>query len=98
MQRRKIDALGLKRFVDSYRITPDKSEADSLKTLLSDLEAVPERSWYVGDNPNKDFCIPSTLGMTTVRIRSGVHKDVTGDIADRQINTIGEIIELVVDV
>jgi len=97
MQRRKIDALDLKQFIDSYIITPDKSNSDSLSTLLSDLEAAPEKSWYVGDNPNKDFFVPLTFGMTTVRIRSGIHKDVTGGTADRQIDTFGEIVKFLTD-
>ena len=34
---------------------------------------------YIGDNPAKDFVNLNKLGMHTVRVLTGVHKDVTAE-------------------
>lgn len=49
---------------------------------------------YIGDNPAKDFVNLNKLGMKTIRIRTGVHRDVIatpGYDAHIHINTLTEL-------
>lgn len=49
---------------------------------------------YIGDNPAKDFVNLNKLGMKTIRVRTGVHRDVIakpGYDANIHINTLAEL-------
>lgn len=70
-QRNKIEALGLKKYIDEEniiindvveRFKPDRrSFLYYMKKYGKDYDY-----WYIGDNTNKDFVAPNSLGWTTV--------------------------------
>jgi len=84
VQRRKLTALGLEGYFDAVLITDDKgveywkphpwSYEEAARQLGCDITGLV----YVGDNPNKDFCTPRKLGMSTIRVRreGGLHAAV----------------------
>lgn len=78
MQQKKVDALGLEALVDEITITEDKTRLDAFERVLSRCDLPPTDVAYVGDDPSKDFEVPSDLGMVTVRVRVGMHADVVG--------------------
>lgn len=49
---------------------------------------------YIGDNPAKDFVNLNKLGVQTVRVRTGCHKDVRAQLKHDAIKTIGNLSEL----
>jgi len=75
MQWNKISTLGVSKFVDDIAVTSDKTTTNAFRRFLSKYDISPSDAMYVGDNPNKDFVVPNELGMTTVRIVTGVHAE-----------------------
>jgi putative hydrolase of the HAD superfamily len=74
-QRAKVVALGLDRWLDPVVVTSELGE-DCGKPSPAAFEHVervlgvrPDRCWYIGDNPLKDFVAPLERGWTAVRIR-----------------------------
>jgi putative hydrolase of the HAD superfamily len=93
-QRRKVDALGLRRWADPVVITdlwgpgygkPHPRGFEAVETAQPGL-----RMAYVADNPAKDFMEPARRGWLTVRVRrpGGLHEhapsgaDVQAEIPD----------------
>lgn len=74
-QRRKIEALGLDRFIapDLILISEETGfDKHSRNNFAAVVRAFPEaRSFfYIGDNPEKDFYQPNLMGWTTVQAPS----------------------------
>jgi len=71
--RQKLARLGLADRIDAIYVTPEEQETKydegPFIDILTDLDAAPERSIFVGDNPEMDFRWPNKLGMTTVWVR-----------------------------
>lgn len=82
-QRRKIEALGLKRYVpDENIIISEESGYDknSPDNFIAMVRRYPEASgfYYIGDNERKDFLQPNLLGWTTLKVpyhSDNVHED-----------------------
>ena len=81
-QRNKIDALGLKCWIENDDIIISE-EFGSEKPALANFEYFMKRYpgcsdfTYVGDNPDKDFIAPNTLGWETICLRDdgrNIHK------------------------
>ena len=81
-QRNKIDALGLKCWIENDDIIISE-EFGSEKPALANFEYFMKRYpgcsdfLYVGDNPDKDFIAPNTLGWETICLRDdgrNIHK------------------------
>ena len=81
-QRNKIMALGLDRWIDDADIVVSE-EIGSEKPALANYEYFMKRYpgcsdfTYVGDNPDKDFIAPNTLGWETICLRDdgrNIHK------------------------
>ena len=72
-QRRKIEALGLKRFIspDMFLISEetgvDKHSSQMFATVVRFFPEAKE-FYYIGDNPLKDFYHPNLLGWTSIQI------------------------------
>lgn len=81
-QRNKIDALGLDRWITNEDIVISEefgSEKPSMANYEYFMKRYPQcRDFtYVGDNPQKDFIAPNTLGWTTLCLKDdgrNIHK------------------------
>jgi putative hydrolase of the HAD superfamily len=96
MQRKKVTALGLEDLVDEIAITEDKTETDAFERVLASRDVAPSDSVYVGDDPSKDFDVPTSLGMVTVRVRTGMHADasVPGPEPTHEVSTLARLPEV----
>ena len=81
-QRNKIEALGISRWIDEKDMVISE-EFGSEKPALANYEYFMKRYpgcsdfTYVGDNPDKDFIAPNTLGWETICLRDdgrNIHK------------------------
>ena len=82
VQARKVEALGLAERVDGIYITHRFGLA-AAKPSVHCFELIRQREkcgWeemlYVGDNPHKDFVGIKPLGVNTVRVQTGPHKNL----------------------
>lgn len=92
VQRRKVEALGLSKLefvMYTDELAPNRAAwKPSPQPFLAALEyfaVLPQMACYVGDNPEKDFTGPKSLGMKTVWIRreGGVYAAKYMDSADQ---------------
>ncbi len=74
-QAAKAEALDVARYADPVILTDRwgkafwKPHTRAFKAVAEAFALPPERLVYVGDNPEKDFHVSTTLGWTTVRLR-----------------------------
>ena len=74
-QRLKISALGVEHFVEEIVVTGERHPSwrkpgrPGFEYLQSRFGALPANSIYLGDNPQKDFEGPLSLGWTVARMR-----------------------------
>lgn len=106
VQQRKWLALGLADYFQSVVFTDQlgpefqKPDPRPFQVVLRQLDAEPERSVYIGDNPSKDFRGCRQLGMGTIRLRlpDGIYRDLEPegplDKADQTSLEIGELAAL----
>jgi putative hydrolase of the HAD superfamily len=75
----KLDRLDFANYFDAVVVTPDhdltKTEPEPFRRALDALDADPDRTVFVGDNPRTDCRVPNRLGMTTVRLARGRYVD-----------------------
>lgn len=104
-QRHKIDALGLYRWISDGDIVISE-EFGSEKPNLANYEYFMNRYsrkaefYYVGDNPQKDFLAPNSLGWTTICMRDNgqnIHKyDERVNVeANYLIDNIKELLDII---
>lgn len=99
-QRAKVEALGLAPTVDPIVVTselgPGHAKPDPLPytTVEAAVGAGPERCWYIGDNPAKDFVTPLARGWTPIRIRrpGSLHLDVATPDGVAEIVSLDELV------
>ena len=78
----------------------DKTDPRAFSETLAELDAAPERSLYVGDNPHTDFRHSNDLGMYTVRLARGRYVDRDprdGEAPDRVVDSLSALLALVED-
>mgnify|MGYP001237096554 FL=1 len=66
----------------------------SFKKMLSYYNVNPNQALYVGDNPNKDFLGPKSLGIKTIRVFKGKYKHLKKNKffeADKKINKLTDL-------
>lgn len=74
VQWNKIEALGLKKYMDKIIVTDDygkdfwKPSVKPFQKMMDYFGGQPEEYVYIGDNPTKDFIGPKNLGMNSIRI------------------------------
>lgn len=102
-QRRKIDALGIRRWAEAVVITDDlpgrtpKPGHDGYKTLMERLSVTGNECVYVGDNPRKDFRGARELGWWTIRLRlpGQLHEsrepESAEDAADVEVRSVEDL-------
>lgn len=105
-QRRKIEALGLDRFVMPEDVMiSEETGCDKLKptNFSAIVRRYPEASRfiYVGDNASKDFFMPNLLGWTTCRVPAhpdNVHprrdNEDTAYMPEIELKDIGELVKI----
>lgn len=79
----KIEALGLREWVDAVVLTDalgpglGKPHPRAFECIAEQLRVERYRCVYVADNPSKDFVAPNSLGWTTVQVRraDGIYRD-----------------------
>ncbi len=82
VQRRKVAALGLGSVFRALVYTWDrgsecqKPHPSGFLEALAQLGVAPCQALYVGDNPTKDFQGARRVGLLTVRVRRGAHRDL----------------------
>lgn len=94
----KICRLGIESFFDEIFVTADyslsKKKSEPFKKVIDTLSVEADKTAYVGNHPIVDVHHPNQLGMTTIRIKTGIqsdkdfNKDVTPDL---EINNICEL-------
>ena len=82
VQEGKVKALKIKCFFDvvTYAIEHGgKNTTSAFQVTLEKLKVNPQDSIYIDDNPLKGFDIAKKLGIHTVRILKGEHRDFKAD-------------------
>ena len=81
VQLSKYQSLGLDEWIDQVIFTDDLGEGKAKPSLVpfqmmvEALGVIFQEACYIGDNPAKDFWGCNQLGMTTIRLKRGKHKD-----------------------
>jgi putative hydrolase of the HAD superfamily len=100
VQRAKAAALDLARWIDHLRCTWDdgaerqKPHPQAFTPALAALRVAAGEAAYVGDNPAKDFVGARGLGLHTVRLRRGPHRDAIAAASHAAAVDIGSLDEL----
>ena len=99
-QKRKIESLGLLDLFDAIVYTKalevSKSSTIPFSEVLTQLNADPEESYYVGDNPLIDFKGAKEAGLRTIRLLRGEFRNrPKNEHIDMEINGLEEIVEVV---
>ena len=95
MQIRKVEALGLEKIIDTVVYTDVlgtsnwKPSEIPYKVALELMRATPKQSFYIGDNPKKDFKGANEVGIKTVWLKKD--KSVKYDF-----NTVSEKPDLII--
>jgi putative hydrolase of the HAD superfamily len=82
VQRKKINALGIKHlFVKTiptyqYGLNFGKPSVLTFQKIMKLENCHADKLVYIGDNPNKDFVNIKKIGVRTVRVLTGVYKDL----------------------
>jgi len=80
VQRRKLNALGIKDFFDFVVYTDDynkpKPDPFCFEKILKHFKVLPNQAVMVGDNPFKDFPGAKNMGIKTVRVLQGEYKNI----------------------
>lgn len=100
-QKNKIKALGIENDFDVITINDiskgiTKKNKEPFLQTISKLEINPENTFYVGDNPLKDFVVSKKLGIQTIRIKrnQGWFKDVTVSMDYEADHVLASLLEL----
>jgi len=105
VQQRKVDALSISPLFRRIFITHRfgiKNAKPSIYCFERIFKAEKCNDWsemtYIGDNPAKDFVNLNKVGMNTIRVMTGVHKNVKakpGYDAQHSIQELSKLLELV---
>jgi len=78
---------------DDYKIT--KPDPGYFEAILKKCKCKPEESVMVGDRIDKDIIPAKMIGMKTIRVKTGIHKNqeprIPDEIPDLSVNKIEEI-------
>ncbi|MCK4528882.1 HAD-IA family hydrolase, partial [candidate division WOR-3 bacterium] len=82
VQESKVKALNIEGFFDSITYAIEHNGKNNTQVFMATLEKLrvkPSESIYIDDNPLKGFFVARKLGIHTVRILRGEHKELKGD-------------------
>ena len=101
LQYAKLDILGLHPFFDEIIATGDygihKPDSGIFDIMREKLGFSPEEMVYVGDNPLNDIEGARGAGWKTIWMKSTGYWDEKIAPADREVNTVNEIIDTISD-
>lgn len=104
VQKRKVDALSIENYFDVIIFTDVlgekfwKPSIEPYKLALSLLNCEAKNSYYVGDDPYKDFKAPKLLGMKSIQVKMEDELDYWKERgyervdADVTVNNLNEIL------
>lgn len=104
VQKNKVKALKLQKyfdcmiFSDEYGIENQKPSEVPFRKAVEFLGVDMQKSVYVGDNPRKDFITAKKLGMYSIRILKGRHKDAAFDEeheANVKVNELTQALDVI---
>lgn len=99
LQYSKIDMLLLRPYFDEIIVTGDyeihKPDKEIFDIMRGKFVFSPEEMVYVGDNPVNDIKGARSAGWKTVWMNSTGYWDETVARADREVRTVGEVIDAV---
>lgn len=104
VQRKKIQALGIKDYLDIIIFTHKYGEGKQkpnpfpYQKAMKKLSIKSREAIYVGDDPCKDFIGAKRLGMYTIRVLRGKYKNIRLDKtfeADYEVENLEEIDRLI---
>lgn len=100
VQANKIQALGITKFFRHCYITHRYGVA-SAKPSLRCFELIKSREkcdWrdmtYIGDNPSKDFVSLNKIGAQTIRVKTGIHANVSANSGFEAQHVIDDLHQL----
>jgi len=101
-QKLKMQALGIEVFFASIVYTEElgrenwKPSPLGFQKIMFDLEAEASQCAYVGDNEQKDFVAPNSLGMTSIKVTSvwSLHSTASADAGARPAHVLASLAEL----
>ena len=100
-QRSKVEALGLAPWFDPMIFTGElpegcgKPDPYPFRLACRRLALAPDRCAYVGDNPERDFAGPRSLGMLTIGVATGPYARLAAAPGQLPRLRIGRLEELV---
>src|SRR5580698_1547636 len=100
MQRAKIAALGLDRYMATVVISAEaglrKPDAAIFQRALSELGCAASESWFVGDHPDLDVRGAHAAGLTAFWVRTGAF-EAPDDLPGRRLDRLGDLLEYLDD-
>ena len=109
VQKRKVDALNIEKYFDIIIFTDVlgekfwKPSTEPYKLVLSVLNCDAEDSYYIGDDPYKDFKAPKQLGMKSIQVKMEDEMDYWKERgyervdADFTVDNLNEILGVLYD-
>lgn len=100
VQQRKVEALAIAPLFKKVFITHRFGIARAKPSIhcFERIKAIERCEWrdmaYIGDNPAKDFVNLNPLGIATVRVRTGEHRDVVAAVGHDAAVTIDRLDQL----
>ncbi len=95
---KRLEAWGLRKFFDVIASSADigyaKPDREIFEKALEMAGCTAAESVMVGDRLDNDIVPAKALGMKTVWMKSGLAKYLTSEVADFQIQSIGELKEI----
>lgn len=96
MQRAKISALGLDRYMSTIVISDEvglrKPDAAIFKRALANLGVVAADAWFIGDNPDLDVRAAHDAGLLAFWVQTGIFKRSDG-LPGRNLDRLSDLLE-----
>jgi putative hydrolase of the HAD superfamily len=95
MQRAKIAALGLERFMAAIVISSEaglrKPDPAIFRRALDEIGCTASETWFVGDHPDLDVRGAHDAGLTAFWVRTGVF-EAPDDLPGRRLDRLGDLL------
>ncbi len=96
MQRAKIAALGLERYMSAIVISAEaglrKPDAAIFRRALADLGCAAADAWFVGDHPELDVRGAHQAGLQAFWVRTG-RIEASDDLPGRRLDRLGDLLK-----
>ena len=100
MQRAKIAALGLERYMSVIIISSEtglrKPDAAIFRRAMAELDCETSGTWFVGDHPDLDVRAAHAAGLQAFWVRTGAF-DAPDDLPGRRLDRLSDLLKYVDD-